>query len=143
MLAFHANNSEQKGGYKMKKIQAAKLLSISILVLFCFLFPTILSCEKIDVPADTPGCIKAMIRDIKSDEVRNPPASVWKYDYNGQTVYYIPPYCCDIPSQLYDSECNLICSPDGGFTGAGDGKCTDFFSKRSNGSLIWQDTRKR
>jgi hypothetical protein len=112
------------------------ILALSVIAMFCFN-----SCEKLDVPSDTPNCIKRKIKQIKSDEVRNPPASVWRYDYNGQTVYFIPQYCCDIPSELYDSDCNLICSPDGGLTGTGDNKCTDFFSKRTNEKLIWQDDR--
>ncbi|WP_018478502.1 DUF6970 domain-containing protein [Pontibacter roseus] len=81
------------------------------------------------------------IRELKAKDVRNPPAAVWQYEYDGQTVYYIPPYCCDVPSQLYDSNCNLICSPDGGFTGRGDGKCNDFFEKRTNERLVWKDAR--
>jgi len=99
-------------------------------------------CKVLNVPTDTPLCIKLKIREIQLEKVRNPAASVWRYEYNGQTVYYIPPYCCDIPSQLLDVNCIQICSPDGGLTGAGDGKCTDFFSKRINGKLIWQDDRK-
>jgi len=90
----------------------------------------------------TPACIQKEIEKIKSEEVWNPPASVWQYEYNGQTVYYIPAHFADIPSQLLDNNCNPICSPDGGFTGEGDGKCSDFISKRANPKLIWQDERK-
>lgn len=115
---------------------------IAAILISVFAFTVLTSCEKVDVPTDTPNCIKRKIRQIKSDEVRNPPASVWQYDYNGQTVYYIPPYCCDRPSELYDSDCKLICSPDGGLSGSGDNKCSDFFSKRTNEKLIWQDDRK-
>lgn len=78
---------------------------------------------------------------METAPVRNPPGSVWQYEYKGQSVYYIPAYCCDIPSQLLDSNCNQICSPDGGYTGAGDGKCADFFELRKNEKLIWQDSR--
>lgn len=46
-------------------------------------------------------------------------------EYQGKTVYYIPPKCCDIPSELYDENGKLICYPDGGFVG-GDGKCPGF-----------------
>ena len=63
------------------------------------------------------------------------------YSYQGRTVYYIPPVCCDQLGQLYDQNCNLICNPDGGITGAGDGKCQDFFSSRTNGILLWEDKR--
>jgi len=100
------------------------------------------ACHKLDVPSGTPSCIKDKINAIKEEERRDPPGSVWRYDYNGETVYFIPSYCCDIPSELYDEKCNFICSPDGGITGAGDGQCTDFFNKRTNEQLIWKDTRK-
>lgn len=102
---------------------------------------TMTSCKKLDVPADTPSCIKRKIRKMKKEGVRNPPGSVWQYDYNGQVVYYIPPHCCDIPSELFDDKCNMICNPDGGITGAGDGKCPNFFSNKTNEKLIWQDDR--
>ena len=98
-------------------------------------------CKKIDVPAGTPYCIKKKIRKIKREEVRNPPAKIWEYKYNGETVYYFPPYCCDIESELYDKKCNSICQPDGGLSGAGDGKCTDFFQNRTDEKLIWEDER--
>ncbi len=91
---------------------------------------------------EVPPCIKQVIEQMQAENVRNPPGSVWQYQYNGQTVYYIPAYCCDLPSQLLDSACNLICSPDGGYTGAGDGRCVDFFERRQNEKLIWQDSRK-
>lgn len=118
-----------------------KNTSIIILVLSVITMLYFNSCEKLDVPSYTPSCIKRKIRQIKSDKVRNPPASVWQYDYNGQTVYYFPAFCCDIPGELYDNNCNLICNPDGGITGIGDSKCSDFFSNRTNEKLIWQDDR--
>jgi hypothetical protein len=98
------------------------------------------TCKK-EALNDVPPCILEKIQQIKNEKIANPPASVWQYEYNGQTVYYIPAVCCDIPSQLLDANCNLICSPDGGFTGKGDGKCTDFAQKRTKEKLIWKDTR--
>lgn len=109
-----------------------------------FLFFVLLQTQtcKNDQFKDVPVCILEKIKDLKTSDVANPPASVWQYDYNGQTVYYIPAKCCDIPSRLYDKNCKLICSPDGGITGRGDGKCKDFFEKRTNEKLIWKDDRK-
>lgn len=95
----------------------------------------------VTIGADAPPCIRALIIEMQKEEVRNPPASVWQYEYNGQTVYYIPPYCCDMYGTLYNSNCEIICHPDGGFTGKGDGRCTDFSSKRKNEKLIWKDNR--
>jgi hypothetical protein len=91
--------------------------------------------------ANIPPCILTKIAQLKTEKIANPPASVWQYEYNGKIVYYIPAKCCDIPSLLYDSDCNLICSPDGGFTGKGDGKCSDFAEKRTKEKLIWKDDR--
>ncbi|HEU5147574.1 MAG TPA: hypothetical protein VFT90_12700 [Chryseosolibacter sp.] len=99
-------------------------------------------CGGEDVPKGTPDCIHKMITLIAKDDVWNPPAKVYRYIYNGKTVYYIPQRCCDIPSQLFDENCQLICSPDGGFSGGGDGRCKDFFDTRTDEKLIWEDDRK-
>ena len=94
-----------------------------------------------DLVSSAPDCILDQIRKMQADPVANPPASVWRYDYLGQVVYYIPPECCDEPSTLSDENCNYICSPDGGLTGKGDGKCSEFFDKRTNEQLVWKDER--
>lgn len=98
-------------------------------------------CGKEDVAKGVPDCIQNKIREISAEGVRNPPAKVYSYFYNDRKVYFIPQHCCDIPSQLFDEECNLICTPDGGFSGSGDGKCKDFFSTRTQEMLIWEDAR--
>ena len=66
--------------------------------------------------------------------VANPPASVTRYDYKGNTVYFVPQRCCDIFSDLYDAEGNIIGHPDGGITGQGDGRVPDFFQERTTKS---------
>ncbi len=81
------------------------------------------------------------IETFKSKPVGNPPAEIWKYDYKGKLVYYFIPQCCDMMSELVDENGEKICSPDGGITGRGDGKCTDFFEMRKNEELVWKDTR--
>ncbi|HLP79380.1 MAG TPA: hypothetical protein VK158_01990 [Acidobacteriota bacterium] len=49
--------------------------------------------------------------------------------YNDQPVYYARSQCCDRLDFLYDQSGNAICSPSGGITGTGDGKCPDYFTK--------------
>lgn len=93
--------------------------------------------------ASNPVWLDQLIQKFESDPIANPPLSVWKYEYNDQVVYFIPQHCCDITSVLYDAEGAILCAPDGGIAGRGDGKCTDFFDKRSNEQLIWQDGRTR
>ena len=93
--------------------------------------------------AGLPNWIIVLTDQFKSEPVGNPPQSIWRYDYNGQEVYYVPAQCCDMYSTLYDADGNVLCAPDGGITGRGDGKCTDFQDKRTNETLIWQDKRSR
>lgn len=89
-----------------------------------------------------PVCLRLMIDQFKGEEKQNPPRSIYQYSYNGKTVYYVTPPCCDFFSDLYDSSCVLIGHPDGGFTGKGDGKLSDFNNKRTNEMLVWKDDRK-
>jgi hypothetical protein len=88
-----------------------------------------------------PGWVDQLIKKIESAPVGNPPLSVWRYEYNGQVVYFVPAHCCDIPSVVYDLDGNILCSPDGGIKGGGDGRCDDFFSQRTNEQLVWKDPR--
>jgi hypothetical protein len=60
----------------------------------------------------------------QAGEISKHPA-VFRTTYRGRLAYYIPPRCCDIPSQLYDEHGTLICYPHGGFAG-GDGRCLSF-----------------
>lgn len=89
-----------------------------------------------------PACIQDKIEALKIEEKRNPAASVTQYFFNGELVFYIPPAAGDRMGELYNGDCQLICHPDGGITGQGDGKCTDFFDERKEEKLIWQDSRK-
>lgn len=112
-------------------------------VVSIFLFSVLLDAKKCDSKKqdDIPACIQQLITDYANRPVQNPSAVFYEYDYKGQKVYYMKPPCCDQFSKLYDSGCNLICAPDGGITGKGDGKCPDFFTERSNEKVIWKDSR--
>src|SRR5437870_499124 len=88
-----------------------------------------------------PRCISEKIELLKGQAKGNPAYSVYEYSYNGQKVYYFPPQCCDQYSDLYDANCYLLCHPDGGITGAGDGTCRNFFTERKDEVLIWTDNR--
>ena len=98
-------------------------------------------CGKEDVLKEMPGCIQQKIEEIAAENVWNPPAKVYSYLYNGKNAFLISQHCCDIPSVVLDEDCNVICSPDGGFSGQGDGKCSDFFNTATDERLIWEDKR--
>ncbi len=112
-----------------------KILPVLILLI---LFTA--SCSKA-TQSSNPAWVDKLIQQFESETVANPPLSIWRYDYNGQSVYFVPARCCDIYSQVYDANGALLCAPDGGIAGKGDGKCPDFFDKRTNEQLIWKDSR--
>ena len=88
-----------------------------------------------------PAFVNRLIAGFEAEPVANPPAEVWEYAYRGQTVYFVPARCCDIPSQVYAADGTPLCQPDGGLTGRGDGKCPDFAAARTAGRLVWRDPR--
>ena len=88
-----------------------------------------------------PAWVTTLISQLENEPVANPPAFLARYDYGGRIVYYLPARCCDIASSLYDIGGVVICHPDGGFTGNGDGRCPDFFARRTNESIVWRDPR--
>lgn len=65
---------------------------------------------------------------------------IWQHEHNGEVVFYVPLariLCCDMMSELYNAKGEMICKPDGGIAGSGDGKCLDFVSLRSTGVRVW------
>ena len=88
-----------------------------------------------------PKCVQALIVKFLEEEKQNPPRKIIRYQYKNKTVYYVPPICCDQYSDLYDANCNLMGHPDGGITGKGDGKFSEFSKLATNENVVWKDKR--
>ncbi len=88
-----------------------------------------------------PKWVDDLIAQWQSEPAGNPPRSIARTEYKGQTVYYVRAPCCDQYNLLYDAQGNVLCAPDGGFTGKGDGKCSDFGTQGKKMQVIWQDSR--
>ena len=126
------------GGHRLEVIKHLSLVLILLGLSACGTQPAGgPAAQQTSVPA----AVTALIQDLKSQPRANPPAYVASYEYSGQVVYYVPPRCCDIFGDLYDANRKLICHPDGGLAGHGDGRCPDFFSQRKNEVIIWRDQR--
>jgi hypothetical protein len=110
-----------------------------ILIILALPFVSESNCKKAEKA--TPDCIEQKIQAIKAQPKWNPPAEVNEYEYNGKKVYLFSSNCCDQFNMVYDKDCNAICAPSGGFTGAGDGKCKDFFQTAKLVRLVWKDDR--
>lgn len=91
--------------------------------------------------AARPRWLEARIAAALAERKRNPIIRILRYDYRGQTVYFQSAPCCDQYSQVFDTAGRLLCQPDGGLTGKGDGKCPDFEKNKANEKLVWQDPR--
>jgi hypothetical protein len=88
-----------------------------------------------------PSWLTALVERFQAEPVANPPLSIRRYRYEGNAVYYVPQRCCDIFSDLYDDEGNVIAHPDGGITGQGDGRAPDFASNAEFQHVVWRDLR--
>ena len=91
---------------------------------------------------DLPDWLAARLRATTAGPAGDRPSRVARYEYRGGTVYYLPPRCCDIPSELHDAAGDLLCRPDGGFVD-GDAHCPDFLARRRGGEIVWGDGRDR
>ncbi len=93
-----------------------------------------------EVKDSVPVCIKRMIGKGNKETPPNAPLQVDEYLYEGKKVFLTTAPCCDQFNMLYDSNCQAICAPTGGFTGRGDGKCPDFSKKAKFIKLIWKNS---
>ena len=92
-------------------------------------------------PDRDPTWLTALIHQLEAEPVANPPAFIARYDYRGETVYYLPARCCDIWSTVYAADGRILCHADGGLTGKGDGRCPVFLAERRNEQIVWRDPR--
>ena len=87
--------------------------------------------------ASEPKWVTHLIDSLEHAKYNNG-AAVSKYSYEGKTVYYVQAPCCDQMNALYDETGVLMCYPDGGFTGRGDGKCPGFKNGAEMLAMLWQ-----
>jgi hypothetical protein len=88
-----------------------------------------------------PAWLETRIQNHLAEKKQNPPIHIYRYQYNDQVVYFETAACCDQFSTLYDRRGKVLCHPEGGFTGRGDGQCPDFTKNRTSEMLVWQDPR--
>ena len=89
---------------------------------------------------DVPPWLADLIADFESQPPEARPVFIAQTDYQGRLVYYVPPRCCDVYGDLYDSRGTLLCHPDGGLTAFGDGRCPAFVTSNRPRRIIWPDS---
>lgn len=115
-----------------------QFIPLAILVIFL-----LAGCRHVVGPEDEiPDWLAKVIQQLEAEPFGSSPGYIARYEYYDKIVYYQPQRCCDIPSTLWNEQGDFLCSPDGGYFGRGDGRCPDFFQKRKNERIIWQDRRR-
>lgn len=96
--------------------------------------PAMISCQKADVPDGVSDRIVNLVEELK-------PTSVDEYLYNSEKVYHFDTWSGpDDFTCLYSADGELL-AYFGGFTGNGDGRCTDFSAKASFIRTIYAEGR--
>ncbi|MEO6812447.1 MAG: hypothetical protein ABI172_00850 [Ginsengibacter sp.] len=72
--------------------------------------------KKMKGTSELPGCLTTKIENISAKTSEGTPQSVTRYQYKGQFVYYMVSACCDKYNIVFDSYCNILGFPDGGYT---------------------------
>ena len=109
------------------------------IIISCGIFLLMACSPKNPGTINMPSCLATKIDSIKKQPNANPPKSVIQYSYKGAPVYYVTAGCCDQFNEVYDANCKSLGAPDGGITGKGDGKLTDFFAMATNKKVVWEN----
>ena len=102
---------------------------------FLIICIVVISCNSYDLPAGTPDCIKEKIQDFEKNSICDS-VRVERYDYEGQKIFcFVESCCCDIGSNWYDENCNVVC-----ITGTIGGtiNCTIEIDSLEFEEVIWQ-----
>jgi hypothetical protein len=94
--------------------------------------------KKAQAVNELPSCLETKIEAMSANPREGTPQSIKRYSYKGQTVYYMLAPCCDKYNIVFDSDCNILGFPDGGYTGKGDGKMPDFHKEATDGKIVWK-----
>ncbi len=72
------------------------------------------------------------------------PRSIWVLSHHGSPAYLVVAGCCDRYNDLLDAQGTKICSPSGGLTGHGDGRCAaPVVDPGTPVRLVWRNPRWR
>ena len=92
-------------------------------------------------PTPLPGWLAAKIAEYEAmsvrDAARGAPIEIWRIQHKGQPAYYFISAGYDQYDPLFSATGQQLCSPSGGFSGFGDGKCPKPVDKGSKVDFVW------
>lgn len=95
------------------------------------------SCKKDKDNDGLPNCLERRIEKGEGDfsDIQ----AIYRLKHDGEYYYYLQSGCCDRFNYVYDSGCDAICAPSGGFAGGGTQDCPDYITgDLSEYELIWE-----
>lgn len=109
------------------------------LTLIICIILSISSCEKNDDEIQYPTCLQSEVERILETTPQSPRATIKLYLYQGNNVYIVNTNFPDDQSNIYNSNCEIICSV-GGIDGNQNDTCVNW----ENAELVetvWTDNR--
>jgi len=97
------------------------------------------ACPSTEDPVIYSTCVQDIIDSLALESTFSPSARVEEWKVGNETYIYSTSDCCDHFNFLLNLECEVICAPDGGFSGMGDGNCPNLEGVEK--MLIWEDPR--
>ena len=110
---------------------------LSLLPALCMAWSVAVAAPPGPGPESMPQWLRQRIAQYGSLPPGEAPTGVWRVDYRGRPAYYEQSPCCDQWNPLYDAEGVVICHPDGGITGGGDGQCPRPLDPAAPRTPVW------
>ncbi|MGX5728942.1 DUF6970 domain-containing protein [Pseudoxanthomonas beigongshangi] len=125
--------------------------SVLRMVLGLLVLPGLAACQHATADAaldpagspQVPDWLRAKIAEYERQSTRQAPSTIWRITHQGAPAYYLVSPCCDQFNPLLDATGKEICSPSGGFTGAGDGKCPRPMDAGTGATRLWVHPEQR
>jgi hypothetical protein len=117
------------------------------LALFLSLLAFVNTCQEEEEPEIITcwfgdSCIDERIREIQNGPVGDIKATVTIIFTSDTFYYYVSGLCCDKPNELLDSQCNVVCTENGGPAAhrALAVQCSELEGETRR-DLVWEDSR--
>lgn len=86
---------------------------------------------------ELPTWLQLRIDEFETGPARAAPIAIWQITSKGKAAYFFVAPCCDRYNPLYGESGQLLCHPNGGIHGRGDGECPQPADLRTPVSFIW------
>lgn len=119
----------------------------SIVIALVLIGASFTACNRQNIDPSIPACIQERISQAEAGEqgidfgyrmiAPVDLVSIYRYQHKGDQYFELVYHIADGFTELYDQNCEYVCSPNGGFWGGGAGDCEEWVDINDR-ELIWQ-----